>query len=99
MIFTCSSYSSRVDTLKIQRNAMVAMHRCNQFTLSARGADQAAYTHTVKVPAPSLSLGGGLDDECGIGSSIALPRMEAHVGVCVSLCVRAGVVCVCRGGL
>jgi hypothetical protein len=25
-----------------------------------RGADQAAYAHTVKAPAPSLSLGGGL---------------------------------------
>jgi hypothetical protein len=26
-----------------------------------RGADQAAYAHTVKAPAPSLSLGGGSD--------------------------------------
>ena len=30
----------------------------NQFTKPAQRADQAAFAHTVKAPAPSLSLGG-----------------------------------------
>jgi hypothetical protein len=54
------------------------------------GADQAVYAHTVKAPAPSLSLGGVwstvLDVECGTGSIVARPRTEAHAGVC--LCVH-----------
>ena len=31
-----------------------------QFTKPAHRADQAAFAHTMKAPAPSLSLGGGL---------------------------------------
>jgi hypothetical protein len=33
----------------------------HQFTKPAQRADQAAFAHTMKAPAPSLSLGGGSD--------------------------------------
>ena len=56
--------------------------------------DQAAYAHTVKAPAPSLSLGGGaLGVVAGLGSSIAGPRRGARVRVFVCTCR----VCVCVG--
>ena len=34
--------------------------KSHQFTKPAHRADQAAFAHTMKAPAPSLSLGGGL---------------------------------------
>jgi hypothetical protein len=65
----------------------------HQFTMPAHRADQAAFAHTVKAPAPSLSLGGGLiySPRCCTWDQID-HSLASHRGARWRVCV-----CVCKG--
>ena len=46
----------------------------HQFTKPAHRADQVAFAHTMKAPAPSLSLGGGLIYDLDVVCKVAKER-------------------------
>jgi hypothetical protein len=70
---TCSA-SSALSPLPAA--SMIIIHLLSQ----PRGADQAAYAHSVKAPAPSLSVGGGLGCQGVWSRRPAYPTTQADAG-------------------